>query len=65
MVKYNVDQESTINFEKLQLVQSQFVSNLLIFIYIWSNSEIFGYLAFRFGLFDKWRIGILSLTNIW
>ncbi len=53
MVKYNVDQESTINFEKLQLVQSQFFSNLVIFIYIWSNLEIFDKSAFRFDLLDK------------
>ncbi len=34
MVKYDVDQRNYDNYKKLQIVQSQFFTNLLIFIYI-------------------------------
>ena len=43
MVKYDADQEITITYENLLIVQSQLFTNMLIFIYIQSNLKIFGY----------------------
>ncbi len=44
-VKSNVDQEFTITYESLQIVQSQFFTDLLIFIYIQSNSKIIWFIS--------------------
>jgi hypothetical protein len=40
MVKYNADREIMITYVNLQIVQSQFLSDMIIFIYIWSNPNI-------------------------
>ncbi len=37
MLKYIVNQEITNMYENLQIVQTQFFPDKLIFIYIWSN----------------------------
>ncbi len=47
MVKYNANWEIMNTYKYLQIVQSQFFTNELIFIYIWSNSNVY------------WFIGIL------
>jgi hypothetical protein len=47
MVKYNVEPEITITYENLQIVRSQFFTDLLIFIYIWSNSKIFWFISIQ------------------
>ncbi len=41
MVKYDANQEI---MRTLQIVQSQFFTNKLIFIYIWSNSNIYWFI---------------------
>ncbi len=38
-VKYEVHQEISITYENLQIVWSQFFTDLLIFVYILSNSK--------------------------
>ncbi len=48
MVKYNANCEIMNTYENLQIVQSQFFTDKLIFIYIWSKLNIFGLLVFRF-----------------
>ncbi len=58
MVKYDAEQEITITYETLWIVWSQFFTDMLIFIYIQSNLNIFGLLVFPFDLLDKWQIGI-------
>jgi hypothetical protein len=52
-VKYNVDREIMINYEKLQIVLSHFFILLQMLVYIWSNSKLFSLSVFRFNLFDK------------
>ncbi len=51
MVKYDADQEIMINSKNLQIVHSQFFTDMLIFVYIWSNSIIY------------WFIGYSDLTS--
>ncbi len=41
MVKYDVDQEIMVTYENLWIAWSQFLTNLLIFIYILSDVKIF------------------------
>ncbi len=41
MVKYDADQEIKNTYENLQIVQSQFFTNKLIFIYIWPNLNMY------------------------
>ncbi len=50
MVKYNADLENTNTYENLQIVQSQFFTNKLIFIYIWSNLNIYWFIGIWFQL---------------
>jgi hypothetical protein len=40
-VKYDVDWEIMITYEKLKIVGSQFFTNVIMFVYIWSNSNFF------------------------
>jgi hypothetical protein len=55
IVKYNVDQEITRNYEKLQIDCCWFFTLLQIFVYIQSKSKIFGLSVFGFNLFkNKW-----------
>ncbi len=57
MVKYNADSEITIAYEKEYFYLSFFI-DMLIFIYILSNLNIFWFISIRFDWFDKWLIGI-------
>jgi hypothetical protein len=45
MVKYNADREITNIYENLQIVQSQFYSDKLIFVYIVSNSNVYWFIS--------------------
>jgi hypothetical protein len=45
MVKYNADQEITNTYENLQIVQNQFFTDMLIFIYIWSSLKTFWFIG--------------------
>jgi hypothetical protein len=45
MVKYNADQEITFTHKNLQIVLSQFFTDLLIFIYIQSNLNTFWFIG--------------------
>ncbi len=47
MVKYDADQEITNTYENLQIVQSQFFTDKLLFISIWSNSNIYWFIVIR------------------
>ncbi len=64
MVKYNADQEITNTYENLQIVQSQFFTDKLLFISIWSNSTwSIGLSVFRFVANKyKWIAIWLHLT---
>ncbi len=44
-VKYYVDLEIMIIYENLQKVWSQFFTDTLIFIYIWSNLNIYWFIG--------------------
>ncbi len=48
MVKYYAGQEIT--YENLQIVLSQFFTNILTFIYIGSNSNIFWFIGIHIQL---------------
>jgi len=45
MVKYNANRESINAYENLQIVRSQFFTDKLILIYIWSNSNIYWFIC--------------------
>jgi hypothetical protein len=45
MVKYNADQEIMNTFENLQIVRSQFFTDKLIFVDIWSNSNAYWFMG--------------------
>ncbi len=45
MVKYDANQEITNTYENLQIVGSQFFTDKLIFIYIWSNLNIYWFIS--------------------
>ncbi len=47
MVKYNANQEIINAYENLQIVQCQFFTDMLIFIYIWSYSNIYWFIDIR------------------
>ncbi len=47
MVKYNANQEITTTYENLQIVLSHFFPDKLIFIYIWSNSNIYWFIGIQ------------------
>ncbi len=49
MVKYNANQEIMKTYENLQIVQSQFFADKLIFIYIWSNLNIYSFIGIHTG----------------
>jgi hypothetical protein len=50
MVKYNADWEIMITYENLQIVWSQLFTDMLIFVYIWSNLNIFWFIGIRIWL---------------
>ncbi len=49
-VKYGTDGEITNTYENLQIVQSQFFTDKLIFIYIRYNSNIYWFIGIRIRL---------------
>jgi hypothetical protein len=46
-LKYDIDREIAITHENLQIVPSQFFTDMLIFIYIRSNSKMFWFIGIR------------------
>jgi hypothetical protein len=63
MVKYDANQEITNTYENLQIVQSQFLTDKLIFIYIQSNLNTRWFIGIRFDANEyKWRAIQLHLT---
>ena len=46
MVKSNADREIMNTYENLQIVGSEFFTHKLIFIYIWSNLNIYWFIGF-------------------
>jgi hypothetical protein len=48
MVKYYADQENNNAYENLQIVCSQFFTEKLMFVYIWSNSNIYWFIGNQF-----------------
>ncbi len=46
-VKYNADQEITNTYENLQIVQSQYFTDKLMFVYIWSNLNIYWFIGIQ------------------
>jgi len=50
MVKYDADQEIMNTYENLQIVQSQFFTDKLIFIEIWYNSNIYWFISIQIQL---------------
>jgi hypothetical protein len=50
MVKYDTDREITNTYENLQMVWTQFFTDKLIFIYIWYNSYIYGFIGIQIRL---------------
>ncbi len=65
MVKYNAEQEITNTYQNLQIVQSQFFTDKLIFIKFGIIQISIGLSVFRFDYGDKWQIGIRSFLNFW
>jgi hypothetical protein len=47
VVKYNADQEITNIYENLQIVQYQFFTDMLLFIYIQSTSNIYWFIGIQ------------------
>ncbi len=47
MVKYDADQEITNIYENLQIIGSQFFTDMLLFVYIWSTSNIYWFICIR------------------
>ena len=47
MVKYSADQEITNIYEDLQIVQSQFFADMLLFIYIQSTSNFYWFVGIQ------------------
>jgi len=45
MVKYDANREIMNTYKNLQIVRSQFFTHKLIFIYIWSNSNIYWFIS--------------------
>jgi hypothetical protein len=54
------------NYNEFWEIMNSFISVFTLlqtFVYIQSNSKVFGLSVFRFNLFDKWQIGPLVLTK--
>jgi hypothetical protein len=47
MVKYDANREIMNTYGNLQIVQSQFFTDMLIFIYIQSNSNIYWFIGIQ------------------
>jgi hypothetical protein len=64
-VKYDADQEIMNIYENLQIVSSKFFTNMLLFIYIWSTSNIFWFIGIRIRC-QQIAIQLhLTICNIW
>jgi hypothetical protein len=63
-VKYDTDWEMTNTYEKLQIVWSQFFTDMLLFIYVRSTSNIYWFIGIQ--ICCKWipRIAIWLLSTI-
>jgi len=44
-VKYDANCEITNTYKNLQIVQSQFFTDKVIFVYIWTNSNIYWFIG--------------------
>ncbi len=63
--KYYADREITNTYEKLIIVWSQFFTDKLIFIYIWSNSNIYSIFGFIANKYKQRAIQLhLTICNI-
>jgi hypothetical protein len=47
MVKYDTDQEITNIYENLQIVRTHFFTDMLLFVNIWSTSNIYWFISIR------------------
>ncbi len=47
MVKYDADQETKNIYENLQIVRSQFFTDMLLFVNIWSTLNIYWFIGIR------------------
>ncbi len=45
MVKYDTNQEIKNTYENVQIIQAQFFTDKLLFIYIWSYSNIYWFIG--------------------
>jgi hypothetical protein len=66
MVKYDANWEITNTYKNLQIVWFQFFTDKLIFIYIWSNSNIYWFIGIQIcchWIQTNWLH--LTIRNIW
>jgi len=61
-VKYDADQEITNIYENLQMVWSQFVTDMLLFVSIWSTSNIYWFNGIQIRC-QRIQIAIQSLST--
>ena len=47
VVKYDADQEITNIYKNFQIVQSQFFTDMLLFVNIWSTANIYWFIGIR------------------
>ncbi len=64
MVKYNADWEITNIYENLQIVQSQFFTDMLLFIYIQSTLNIYWFIGILIHCQQYQQIAIWLLLTI-
>ncbi len=68
MVKYDADWEIMNTYKNLQIVWSQFFTDKLIFIYIWSNLNIYWFIGIWINENEHKRRAVqfhLTICNIW
>jgi hypothetical protein len=65
MVKYNADWEITIIYENVQIVWSHFFTDLLLFVYIRSTSNIYWFIGIVLFIFkrDDGCLGTFKLSS--
>ncbi len=61
IVQYNADREITNIYENLQIIRSQFFTDMLLFIYIQSISYIYWFISIRIH-FQRIPINSYSVT---
>ncbi len=64
MVKYDADREIMNSYENLQTVWSQFFTDMLLFVYIRSTSNIHWFIGIRICCQEYQRRAIQSLSTI-